>query len=599
MASYTRIVELRSRLADILCDFFEDQFHRGEITKEEMNFYYVWAGNSIGLEDLLPSSLSEVEVKDERELQINRLMGLIKQRAGADMSYKAFGVSKIKGFEPDADLLKSVTEKAQSGFGYAVCLDGKIYRDVQPDGISQEGIEKVCKDWKELPMIFHTVQSTNAVLKEDIQPFVLASDEAGDPLLVCLIEGPGLDESYQQNSPYSSAFHFCEKRLRPKINKLMKSTGTFEGAMEEINASDEIYLNELADMLPHDSSLVLLAADNANPFTLNKPAEREAAFDWGSVLGTTIYPSSDVKRPEKEMSVIDKARAAMALGKTAKEAVDSVKGKPTGPVIQPKVVEKKDNVIELAKQKESDKDIVVPDNAVLTAPPKEVDDKPALYEYYVKGLVAGKPAGIVPLGYMPSNWKNRPSVIVGTIVAPQKVSPKQEKLKDTTAHHLAPGVHRVPSDPMPVLAASTIQEISKDFLPKILGHNSEFVEDPAKQAADFKLPSLANQFGKVSVKDFMYGPRGRYQICAEYPEFAQMLIRDWMSYALSLEKSKVALEEQNRTLGANIIELRNKLSQVTGPAFETVVGDKVITEPKKEEVAPAPVRQAVGVRRRA
>lgn len=58
--------ELRTDLADGLCDFVEDRFHKGKITEEEREFYYKWAGNSLGLKDLLPrgqASLKEELIK--------------------------------------------------------------------------------------------------------------------------------------------------------------------------------------------------------------------------------------------------------------------------------------------------------------------------------------------------------------------------------------------------------------------------------------------------------------------------------------------------------------------------------------------------------
>lgn len=550
MTSYVRGIQLRLLFADGICDFVDNLAYQGRISKEEELYYYKWAGNSLGLSDLLPrGTLSLKEA-------------LIRKHGAKTMAFNRIGLLKDPDHVPPDDVITTALESAQA-FGYAAVIEGQMFRDVNLEVPTLEGVRALCTQFKESPILFQFASSDKEIKKEDIGPFVLIGDES-TPLMVCSVQGHFPDYA-RDSSPYSDAYWLVDQRLRPKMLKLYNKMcdSDMDKALEEMRAEDQVIAGELCDMLSdtEKNSMVLLAVDG-KPMSFGKDEEHE----WGCVYGVGSYPESSLAEgtPKKELTTMEKMKAAMGMGKPA--PVEAKKDEPKPAATGKPAIAAKISTAALPKPvpviaRNKDNSGFISGEGVLEAPSANIDNKDKLSVWYTQRL-----------GYCPANWKDRP-------LAPPLGSgflKKEEKANP-------PGIHTVKTkeeEPLPLLSKNERDEIGGTFIPKILGHNSDLIQNPMTFTAEGKEPSVAHQLGKPGIKDFLYPMRARYQTCVEHPQLAQLIWRDWQNYALNLEK---------------VIETLNAKVKALEPAEEKKVAEPpFVPDPKKTEAPPEKVAAVAG-----
>lgn len=551
MTSYVRGIQLRLLFADGICDFVDNLAYQGRISKEEELYYYKWAGNSLGLSDLLPRGT--LTLKE----------ALIRKHGAKTMSFNRIGLLKDPDHVPPDDVITTALESSQA-FGYAAVIDGQIFRDVNLEVPTLEGVRTLCETFKSAPILFQFASSDKEIKKEDVGPFILIGDES-TPLMVCSVQGHFPDYA-RDSSPYSDAYWLVDQRLRPKMMKLYNKmcSSDMDKTLEEMRSEDQVLAGELCDMLSdtEKNSMVLLAVDG-KPMSFGKDEEHE----WGCVYGVGSYPESSLAEgpPKKELTTMEKMKAAMGIGKPAATASpEAAKPAATGkPAIAAKPAPAAPAKIApvLARDKDN-KGFIFGKDLALEAPDASIDNKDKLSVWYTQRL-----------GYCPVNWKDRP-------LAPRLNSgflKKEEKANP-------PGIHTVKAreeEPLPILSKNERAEISGTFIPKILGHNSDLIQNPMTFTAEGKEPSVAHQIGKPGIKDFLYPMRARYQTCVEYPQLAQLIWRDWQNYALNLEKVIETLNAKVKTLEAL-------------PEPEKKEEPPFVPDPKKTEEPPEKVAAVAG-----
>lgn len=493
-----------------------------------------------------------------------------------------------KGCVPDKDVVSTICQEFTSGFGFATCIDGELMATSTVGTPITDGVMQACEQFKDVPLLFYFIRSTDKLLPEDVQPFATLKDGKEKMLLSSVLAG-NYSESEQVGTEHTGAFWMHEKRLKPKFQKLMKlSDQDFTKMLDDLSSQDSDSLAEINSMVPSGACMIFL--DNLDGITMVKSADVdiEKDYDWGSTIGLGEYPAGTAVESDEGKPAAAKPSAkdlmAMMSGKSAATSVPTVKQEEKKEEKPPETVEKKKEVV-LAKNEKGDGFIEVPSNAVLTAPPADCTKKEVVQGWYKKHL-----------GWVPTNWGQRPSIVVkNTTQGVPNLNAIGDKGKDLETKHLAPGVHLVGNKPQlvsdnvpKVLTANELKDFTGTFMPKILGANHDTVANPAAiREREEKNPSAANQIGKTSVMDFYWSDRARYDTCKEYPHFAAMIWRDAL---FALESAQNRIKGLEKELAGKDSELSRK---------DVAEADKVIQEPEKTVVQTTGSRpvQRLGVRR--
>lgn len=372
-----------------------------------------------------------------------------------------------------------ITKEYSTGFGYAIAYEGVLEVEKDLGEVDPDQLMTLQEANKEATKLFWFCKSDNTLLAEDLQPFVLVDDQ-----IVACFTGD-FSEYAQTGSSHTNEHHATEK-IKPKALKLWKSNN--ESMDDYVKALKDPENDDTHDTMfgwiPSNGAMAALLA-SGDCFGESKAEGWEQEFSWGWAYGA---PAS--KPEEKEEPV----KVKFSLKKSSTETKTEPETKKPEPNFLPQKWQ--DVQGKTLKYKHDGKEqsfpavLALAQDGVTTIPvsgpdpviplPSDRDTKDKIQAWYKEKL-----------GYCPHNWKNRPYIKLATNVV------KLGDLQNTTA---AAALQTAASGkdtgnkfiPPPKLVS---KEIVKHFLevdwPKILGQNSEFIQNPKFIEDEAKEPSLA------------------------------------------------------------------------------------------------------------
>jgi len=373
---------------------------------------------------------------------------------------------------PEA-VMKIQVEKNKGGCG-AIIHNGTELQSVPADHLTLDKWMTLQESLKDQKAIFYLSNITNVIPEEDKQPIVLLSNDAGDPLIIGVLEG-------EFPSSNDSSAHTPEYRAAQKLMlRFKKEYKLFEGDMTKMweNIKDPSTHDEIVSGLIGHRGAIGLFLSTGNAITFDKDNSLGGDFRWG-------YASNAFGYTEQNEAMTDGTRTT------------------------PRNLEAKNKLAALLGKDPSDTKI--PDKAgieeefELIEPPVNIQGKNSIRNWYEKLMREGR------ISAVPANFKDRPKVRAKKVV--EKVTAKSF---DEAARILQDKKPVGPSSPLPNVTFAEKQQavLDKDptaiiptidavqrtdfldvFMKTIDVNNLEIMD--VQQVADFETnwPTLSQQMG--------------------------------------------------------------------------------------------------------
>lgn len=440
-----------------------------------------------------------------------------------------------------------ITKEYSTGYGYAIAYEGilevgKELGEVDPDSLSQlmEANKPATK------LLWFCKSEVNPLLEDDLQPFVLIDDQ-----IVCCLTGD-FSQYAQAGSAHTNEALAVEK-LRTKALKLWKANGesmdTFASAMED---EDDDTLETMNGWVPDNAAIAFLTA-SGKCCGWGKPEDREQEHPWGWTYGapptqqvqTTPKVKFSIKKSETttaskaEEKTTEGAKSAVLSGRFVDIKDQSIKMKMDG--------KERDFPFQLALKQDGVTPIDVLDSDIVVRPPPDRDNKDRLTTWYKEQL-----------GYCPHNWKNRPGI---KPKGPSNVVKLGDLGNSTAAAALQTAANKDTSNKFIPPPKVVSKEIVKHFLevdyPKILGNNSEFIQNPDKiwdeESKEPDILAMLNDKRFTSLSSLDFATFGRHLILQHLagpaPEFWQTFVNAiWRSNILARRNLEKQLQDARNTI---------------------------------------------------
>ncbi len=381
-----------------------------------------------------------------------------------DLNRGSLLVKEATWIIPEA-VMKIQVEKNKGGSG-AIIHNGTELQLVSADHLTVDKWMTLQESLKDQKAIFYLSNITNVIPEEDKQPIVLLSSDAGDPLIVGVLEGdfPYVDTNNSHTPEYLAA-----QKLKIRFKKDYK---LFEGNMTKMweNVKDPSTHDEIVSGLIGHRGAISLFLSTGNSCTFSKDNNLGDDFQWGYCSNTFGYKEGSDDRSHLTTTNAKNKLAAMLSTNTS--------------IIPSKAEEKLEN-----------------EEFELVEPPVNIQGKNSLRNWYEKLMREGRIAAV------PANFKDRPKIRAKKIV--EKITAKSF---DEAARILQDKKPVGPSSPIsakpdpvtegkdpptiiPTIDAEQRQDFLDSFMKTIDVNNLEIMD--VQQIADFEKnwPTLSQQMG--------------------------------------------------------------------------------------------------------
>lgn len=443
----------------------------------------------------------------------------------------AIVIKKADQLVPE-ELFKKVLTENKSCYGAATIAEGMIGSGAVPKTGTIEELMKSQLENKDIPVVFFFGNFPAGFAKEDMQPYVLLRNAEQEPIVVAFLEGnfPGFEKT---DSAHAAEYYVVIDELIPKFQSyfemvgedLDKLTKQFEGVM----------IKKDMDRLIGERGVITLLAANGKISTFEDNSEGND-FSWGWASKTYGYNGAPVAVKEKE--VVSETGLGSFRPGNKKVVARQGDAPAVKPVEVPKpVVETKPDAPK-APVEAPKTDTAIPAGVAITVKcPDNVHAKNAIKDYYRTRL-----------GFVPENWKQKPSITdvprgkaaaIKSFADPalanampaaapkadagQPMGPVEKARtsghvvgsKDTGVKHIAEitpsksgkDAKKEPQEAVALLSADTKKYLADSWLKgaqvvKSLDANSKEIPDPAKlQEIETKFGSFCDQNG-MNLEDF-------------------------------------------------------------------------------------------------
>ena len=481
------------------------------------------------------------------------------------MSQKGTIVFKKKELLIPEGYLDAVLKAMPSGVGYAY----HDHSDKKPNLYVERGngknevkdIMNVQNDTVDNEVLFWFTLGDHEIADEDLQPFVVLGKEViqdgGIDPYSCHAVGFAEGDFFNYiptGSDHSNEYFLFNKYLIPRLLRMGDDAGKmFDALRDDLNKMD------IVGQLGARGNIVLLSnTGRIIPFIKN---ENYREFEWGWTTNNHGYTEGTAETTTKSK-----------LGGRLQQLGRKVMGKPiasTEPVKQP------------------DKPTPVEPPKTDTADVKRYQEIEA-YTDFPQGLSNNslKQAYKNALGYLPSNWKDRPRIkfkkkilVQGPVsdIKPKSTTIKDFKDLDKYATKVEDKDKAVTAETLPILPPKIIEAIKADFL--TVDKSSRAIPDPEQIMADMKkYPSFWEQFGiKKEITD-AWTDDDLKDFTTKYSAHAWVLIKSYREMLLLTEATTPATEQEPETTGETAVE-------------PDTSGTGVVKEEPKPAPTSAPVRK--------
>lgn len=381
-----------------------------------------------------------------------------------------------------SEIATIIAKEYSTGYGYAIAFEGVLDVGKELGAVDAPLLIDLMEKNRAATLLLWFCKSDNPLLEDDLQPFSLIEDN----IAVCLT---GDFSQYAQTGSSHTNEGLAIEKIRQKALKLWKSNDsnmdTFSVAMSDPEEDDTV--ETMASWVPENSAIAFLMS-SGQCAGFGNPEDREQEHPWGWTYGAPPTAETKAEPPPATSKVKlslkksgDTATATATTPKPAPEKSEILQGRFVDVRTQKVVVKDVEYDFQLALKQDGVNPIDVMDSDILVRPPGDVDNKDRITSWY-KGEV----------GYVPHNWKRRPWI-------KPKGPTNVVKLADLPNSTAAAALQTAAKDtankfiPPPKVVG---KEVVKHFLevdyPKLLGNNSEFIQNPDKvMAEEEKDPSLA------------------------------------------------------------------------------------------------------------
>jgi hypothetical protein len=392
---------------------------------------------------------------------------------------------------PDIFLNKAL-EIHSAGIGYATASNKSIVLERGAGTFSAKDIHDICEAAKEHDVLFWLFEGK--YLEDDLQPFVCMGTE-NEPKIVGMAEGKFMN-FIPTASDHSNEYFLFNKYINVKIEslKLTDIDALFN------NFGSDLFKMELTNSCGERGTIVLLG--NSGRYIVFEKNDLKREYSWGWSSNHHGYTE------EKVLTDAPAPRQTMKLGGKLKQ-ITSMIGRPiasTEPIKPPPVEPPK-----------ADTATIVPVTTMpkMYTPPRSISNNALKHEYRKN------------LGYLPGNWKDRPTLpIPEGIVKPRIIKDFSELPKDLASDAATP-IEKPKDDFVPVMTPLVIEAVKEKY-EKNLDKNSQVIPDPEKILADQKKwPTFWEATGIEENITDAYDDRTLYNLCIDYPFAAFVLLKNY------------------------------------------------------------------------
>jgi hypothetical protein len=451
---------------------------------------------------------------------------------------------KVGHFIPP-QLLEKLTKEYNSCFGIAFPdpEGDKVVVDAAMDSTTPEKIAELrtMDAFEDKHMTFFL--GKGEFHGDDISPITLVVNDAGDPVLVALIEGdfPGYAK---QDSTHSNAFWVAEEYLATKFQKMYHKMGkNIDAVMEDIK--DDFTRKEMENLFATGGGSILLIASNGKMEEFEKDRTSAEMFDWGFCSNTHGF--KEVGYPEKEEPKAEPAKkpsmADLMRSKSAKPTTEDRKP-PENNLAFEGTLGAKDNKTSTAVTSGT------VDTQTMFQCPKTIKNRNEIKTAYHQG------AGYCPKDYMqypvvPVAKGHKPSqkfadgLTLKQFASQDKKTPTPptdgtgELKKDTATKHIVPAtpaeVKKVSEGgPFPIITPEQKEDVTNNFMLKeesvftSLDTGSQVIMTPDKvQVLEHQYPPMHTQLGIDNLTRITFSYENWIKLCKNFPEVAAGLACDF------------------------------------------------------------------------
>lgn len=251
-----------------------------------------------------------------------------------------------KGCDVPKDYLFRVASNNPSCAGAATVVDGSVLMQIFNTPCPVEGYEDIRKELKEQDVFFWSGNHPGDVGAEDIQPFVLNTDEKDNPIIVLFIEG-NFHGTPPEGSNHSPAWHLMQEDIAPKIAQLARLVdGDLDKLLGEMQSP--LFKKDMDRLSIDHGNITFLIANGDKAEHLVFGNNPTVGFSWGWTSQAYGYetpkaedrPAQGVKPAASKFSIKSKAVPAtppvdLATAGTPLNKPTSVPGvKPTDTTIK-------------------------------------------------------------------------------------------------------------------------------------------------------------------------------------------------------------------------------------------------------------------------
>lgn len=415
--------------------------------------------------------------------------------------------------------LKKVVAKYTTYMGAALIYDNKMVVSKAKGAPTLEAIADIQSAFPDNTIVFTFGQGDKDIFDEDMQPFEVLKNDAGETIVIACLEG-GFQGYSVVKSTHTDEFHCVQDFITPKLKKLAKSAGgDLKGLIEEL--SDPITQKDFANSWTDRGNITLLTVEGP-PITFSSGNDAKAQY-------TNFWTSNSLGHMEQVGATEEKKVAAPVVPDKPLTLLQKLKLKAgKAPTVDPPLEDRPDFLYEAVAPGKTDTaiDAGKPKASEVSGewikPPTDVNTNQKLSDWYM-----------AKVGYKPQKYKTRPQVWLTSerkaelTAGTAKPIPSSD-LKAMVTAHPAAGDAASPLPPSEQLAASQQDKttdqpaaMSGEALPmlsprvkksiadgwmktpevlKILGEDHSVVFDP-KRMVEFenKFATFADHFGLGSL----------------------------------------------------------------------------------------------------
>jgi len=390
-------------------------------------------------------------------------------------------------------MMKIQVEKNKGGSG-AIIHNGTELQLVSADHLTTDKWMTLQESLKDQKAIFYLSNITNVIPEEDKQPIVLLSSEAGDPLIVGILEGefPSSNDSSAHTPEYRAA-----QKLMLRFKKTYKLLGGDMVKMWE-DIKDPSTHDEIVSSLIGHRGAIGLFLSTGNAISFSKDNDLGDDFQWGYCSNTFGYKEGEDRSHLTPSNA--KNKLAAMLGQTTS-------------ITPPKAEEKVEN-----------------EEFELIEPPVNIQGKNSLRNWFEKLVREGRIAAV------PANFKDRPKVRAKKIEGKQTAKTFEDAAKmiqdkkpvgPSSPISAKPDTGTEGKDPpaiLPIIDKEQLDHFNETFMKTIDVNNLEIMD--TQQVADFekKWPLISEKTGHP--QELHNGLRMTFEdkcrLADEYPKMAAL-----------------------------------------------------------------------------